>query len=109
MMDVDTSGNHGGVPNQSAVQRKIGGNAFDLHFIERDAQTIEGILTRIAMYDQFRDHRVVIGRYPITSAGMAIDTDAVATRQIPPRDHARRGDKAFGVFGVDAALEGMAV
>src|SRR5450432_1527101 len=107
MMDVNTSGNDRNVPNQPAVQRKIGGNTFHLHFIERDAETAEGILARIAVHDQFCNHRVVVGRYPIAGTGMAIDTYAVAARQIPPRDHAGRGDKAFGVFGVDAALERM--
>jgi hypothetical protein len=85
---------------QAADQKTgIGAYARDLTFGKRTRQFRRGVFTRSGVSDQFRDHRIVIGRDGIAFAHAGIDAHIV--RQLQPFQHANgRQEVASGIFRI---------
>src|ERR1700756_2282766 len=65
MVNVHAAGGKAFVAQDLAVQRHVRGNAFDLHFGERQAHAVERVVARAALNDELGDHRVVVRRHAI--------------------------------------------
>src|SRR5690606_33397590 len=108
VVDVDTAFAETGVAYQHALQILIGADAVDHQLIERLSHAIQRAFAIVAVGDDFRDHRVVVRRHGVTAVQMGVDANTGATRRVEMRDLAGAGHEGFGVFGVDAAFEGVA-
>src|SRR5262245_24943417 len=83
-------------------------DAVDDHRFQRPSHASDGSFARAAVDDDFGDQRVVIRRDEIAVVDRCVDADAGAGRQIQRRDAARARGEGDGVFGVDAAFDGVA-
>ena len=85
-----------------------GVDAVDDEFIQRAAQAHQRLVAGAALHDQLADQRIVIGRDHIALIDGGIDAHADAARRMIIKDLARRGPESRGMFGVDAAFDGVA-
>jgi len=83
-MDIELTGTKAFVLQNFTMQRKIGADAFHLHFLQGEPHADQRVLATGAMHDELGNQRVVIGRHRITGDGMRINTDPIAARQIEP-------------------------
>ena len=90
------------------MQRNVGLDTQNDHFLKRPAGAHQGFVAGLAMDDQLGDQAVVIGRHLVAGIKRRIDTDAEATGGVEIGDLARRGHEGHRIFGVDAAFDGMA-
>ena len=107
-MDVLSTGLETAVGHDPLLQRDVGLDAVHHHFTERHlhARDRGGAVGRV--HDELADHRVVVRRHPIPFVDVRIHAHAGAAGGVEMLDQAGRGHEGVGVFGVDAALDGVA-
>src|SRR3954451_1531944 len=108
-MNMVVTVDNGGLADQRAKQRQCGFDAFHYHFVQRPPQPHQALATALAMDDQLAHQRVVIRRNDVTLVNGGIDPHAESARRVVLHDLAGRGPEADGVFGINAALDGVAV
>ena len=91
------------------MQRDGGVDAFHDEHVERAAHASDGLGPIASISDQLRDQRIVERRNHVVGVGRGVDADADVSRQIQRGDAAGRRRERLGIFGVDAALDGVAL
>ncbi len=61
------------------------------------------------MSDEFADHRVVVGRYLVAVVDVRVDAHTGTARHVSTVDGSGRGHEGIRIFGIDTALDGVAV
>ena len=97
------------VAHQVPVQRGVGANALNHQLVQGLAHPGQGHLPVLAEADDLGDQRVVEGRHGVAVVEVGVHADARPARGVEGGDLARGGQEVLRVFGVDAALEGVAV
>src|SRR5580693_9683182 len=108
-MDVVIAVDDVGLADQGPKQRQRGLDAFHHHFVQRTAQPHQALGAGLAVHDQLADQRVVIRWDDVALIDGGIDPHAEATRRVVLQDLAGRRPEGDRIFGVDAALDGVAV
>src|SRR5690625_3950150 len=108
-MRVEVSGAKTFVLQQLLVEWDRRTDALDHELVQRADHLGDGQLTRGRTRDELRDHRVVVLGNAIARINVRVYADAVAARRMERRDDTRRRREfAERIFGVDAALDGVA-
>ena len=90
--------------------RNIGRDADDREFIQRPLHPRDGLVPVTAPCDDLREKRVVVRRNLVALEAVRVEADSGAGRRKPAREHpGRRSEVRLRIFGVDAALDGVAV
>src|SRR5574343_1885246 len=97
-----------GVLHQLLVQRDIRLDALNAHFGQGNAHAAHGLLAGIAIRDDLGNHGVVMRRNGVALINVRSDTDPGAARRMRELDLAGRWHEREGIFGVDAAFDGVA-
>ena len=85
-------------------------NAFDNEFVEGSLHALNGLLAVAAGANEFGNHRVVVRGNRIARINVGVDAHAVAPRGVERGNLAwARTKVVVGIFGVDAALDGVLV
>ena len=77
-------------------------------FAERAPEPHEAFVARLAEHDELADQAVVVGRNSVAGIDRRIDPHAKSAGHVHGIDASGRGRKGSGIFGVDAAFDGMA-
>ena len=107
-MDIGATCFKLGIIHQLTMQRNIGINAFNQGFSQCGAHTRQGLLTVIAIHNDFANHRVVIWWHKVVGVDMRIHANTGTTWRVPHGDSPRRWHEVEWVFRIDAAFDGMA-
>ena len=107
-VDVVVAVLHVGVAHQRAEQRQRGVDAIHDEFVERAAQAHQRLGPGAAVHDELADQRIIVGRDRVAGVDGRIDADAETAGRMIIGDLAGRRPEGRGVFGVDAALDGVA-
>lgn len=90
------------------MQQDAGLDALDAGFPQGTAHALLGLLPAVVVGNDFANHRIIIGGYPITGINMAVHPDTAAggcQAVICPGE----GVKRSGSSRIDAALDGMSL
>lgn len=89
------------------MEARSGFDPADSQFAQGSLHGSDGFFARLAMDDDFGDHRIVVRRDAVAAVGMGVDADAEASWQVHRLDFAWTGLEVFiGVFGIDTAFDG---
>jgi hypothetical protein len=84
-------------------------DAGDHVFAQGAAHLVHGFTAVFAVGDELADHGIVSGRNGVAGIGMAVDADSPAPGRVIHFDAARAWTEFVkGIFGVDAAFDGVA-
>src|SRR5260370_40448485 len=95
------------IGKNAAVQRNGSLDAFDHEHLESALHAADRFGTVAAFDDKLGDHRIVVRWNHSISVSGGIDTHAGAAWRLKSGDAASRRNKSLGIFGVDAALDGV--
>ena len=98
-----------GLVHQGLVQRDAGLDAGNDHFLQRALQPHDAAFAGAARDDQLGDHRVIIRRDLVPGVKPGIDPHVHAAGRVIGADLAGRGREGPGIFGVDPALDRVAL
>jgi len=108
-MDADGATLEAGILHQLLVQGGIGFDAFHHQFVQGVIHARQCLVTVIGMGDKLADQRIIMGRHLIAAVEVGIHADPGPSRSMVMSHPARRRHESAGMFGVDAALNRMAV
>ena len=85
-------------------------HAGDEEFIQGAVHAVKRFATVFASHDELANHGVVGGRDGVTGVSVGFHADAAATRLVIHFDTTGAGAEIIeGIFGIDAALDGVAL
>ena len=90
------------------MQRDRGLDSFYYEAFEGAIHTGYGFGAVVAVGDYFGDQGIVVGRNDRVGVAGGVNSYAGATGDAEGGDASRAGDEGFGIFGVDAAFDGVA-
>ena len=98
-----------GVLEDGKLKGDGGFDSFNHKFVEGAGHNVHGFGAVFAVGDEFADHRVVVGGDGIAGVDVGFEANASTAGCVKHFDSAGGGAEAVkGVFGVDAAFDGMA-
>ena len=107
--DVIVAGDEVGMGDDFLLEGDGGFDAADHELAQRAFHAGKGDLAGRAGDDELGNERVVVRRDGVAGVHVGIDADALAAGGIPQIDGAGAGGEVvIRVFGVDAALDGVA-
>ena len=107
VMDIGPTGHELGVDHQFAVQCNIGIDALHDGLTQSGAHSRERLFTGITMHNDLANHRIIVGRDKVVGVHMGVDPHTRTAGRMPHGDAPRRRDELVGIFGIQAALDGM--
>ena len=107
-MGVELAGDEIGMGENALVQRDRGLDSLDDEAIESALHADDRFGTVAAMRDQLGDQRIVIGRNDGVGVGGGVDANSRTAGNAEGGDAPGRRNERVGIFGVDAALDGVA-
>src|SRR5690554_5189304 len=95
------------VPNQAAMERLVGANAFHHQFVQGIFHAPTGNFPVVAPGDQFRDQRVVERWHRVATVQVGVYPNAIAAGGVEMTHGTRAGYEGLRVFRVNTALQGV--
>ena len=105
---VEFAGREVGVGEDALVQRERGLDALDDEHLQGPAHAGDGFGAVASANDELGDQRIVVGRDDGIGMSGGVHAHAGAAGNLECGDAAGRRDEGLGVFGIDAALDGVA-
>ena len=95
--------------NDFVLEIHVRFNSLDDQFSSSTSHFRNGFLPVLSMYNQLKQHGIIIGGYRIIAVNMSVDSDAVSSWQMNIGNLSRTWHKIpGGIFSVDSAFHGMA-
>lgn len=97
-----------GVLEDGELKGDGGFDALDHKFVKGAGHNVHGFGAIFAISDKFADHRVVVGRDGVAGVDVRFEANASSAGGVKHFNSAgRRAEAVKGVFGVDAAFDGV--
>src|SRR5690606_19359458 len=97
-----------GIRHELPMQSYVRIHAFHDHFGQGDAHAGDRLFAGIAIRNELADHRVVVGRNPVTRKHVRIHAHTRTARHVPVGDKTWARNELEGIFSVDPAFDGVA-
>src|ERR1700722_1642884 len=107
-MDIGAALTESGMIEYLLVKGNIRLDAFDHHLRQSIAHPRDRRIPCVAVGNDLADHGVIERWNVVTGVDMAVDTNTRSARREPQTYRSRGGHKGLGIFGVDAAFNGVA-
>src|SRR5690242_20522238 len=91
------------------MERDVGLDSVDYVLAQRRLGSGDYFGARFGMNDQLRDEGVVLHRHTVAVVQRSLDADPQAAGSMMIGDHARRGNVALGILGIDAKFHRYAL